>query len=116
MGKELYADINNKDLENPEELYEVIMALKKDIGIKLSKNQIESKYSVLIKRYPSLYSIMTSNKPYRMEILERMISSMKLIRRGLRTQEEMDKEIGFLLAQEYVYPNIDMSKESNSSS
>lgn len=81
------------------------------------KNGIEEKdlrktYKDWIELYPSLFKMVIEGGDY-IPILDRMIDAAKMVENGQYTQEAMDKTVGEELAKEYIYPNIDMSKELN---
>lgn len=105
------SDLKKHISRNPDELLRVVRLLRTDIRTNHPVQYLDKKYKKLKEAYPSLYKIVIEKEPCSMEILEKMISCMKLIKQGEKSQEDMDKEIGYCLAKEYVYPNIDMNKE-----
>lgn len=79
-----------------------------------SIKDIERMHPIFNNKYPRLFNMMMErydDKEF-MQILNKMIESMEQVHDGLYTQEEMDKKIGFDLARQFVYPNLDMTSET----
>lgn len=78
----------------------------------IDEAEIRGKFPDFHSTYPKLFKVVIENGNY-MDGLDRMIEAAKVVERGEISIEEMDKKVGFELAKEYIYPNIDMSKERN---
>lgn len=81
----------------------------------IGEDELKKSYKDFVELYPSLFKMIIENGEYTV-ILDRMIAAAKMIENGQSTQEDMDKTVGEELAKEYIYPNIDMSKETNHAS
>jgi hypothetical protein len=94
-----------------EEIEKIIGTIIQDKADGVDPNEMKSKYSEFIKLRPRLYNMITETNDYH-QILARMTGAVKLVQSGSVSQEEMDKTVGFELAKKYVYPVIDMDKET----
>lgn len=94
-----------------EKIEREIMKIVGDAGKGVDPETMRTKYSEFIKLRPRLYKMITETHDY-VETLNRMTQAVKLVENGTVSQEEMDKTVGFELAKVYVYPVIDMDKET----
>ena len=60
--------------------------------------------------HPRLYAMILENGNYDDE-LDAFLEAARTVEAGEVTQDEMDKTIGYKMAQKYVYPKLDMRKE-----
>lgn len=96
-----------------EAIKNAVFQIRRDRRNGLSRKELEERYENFNKNYPRLFTMIADNlqEDY-MDILNKMLASVEQVQDGLYTQEEMDKKIGFDLAKHFVYPNIDMSRET----
>jgi|GEM_PF-3873229 hypothetical protein len=95
----------------PDELLKTTHQIKSELRAKFPLSYFETKYKTLKEDYPYLFDMLLENSEHSMEILKKMIISLRLIQDGNRTVEEMDKIIGYELAKEFVYEKLDMTEE-----
>jgi glucose-6-phosphate dehydrogenase assembly protein OpcA len=97
---------------DPAKIMETVRKMRADLKAGHGNEYIDATYADLKESTPHIFDMVVENKPGSFEILERMVGAAMLVKTGKKTQDEMDKTVGFELAKEYVYPNIDMSKET----
>lgn len=88
-----------------------IKRMKYQVRNGVSTSSIEKDFSEFKTSYPKLYAMILEDGDYD-HILDALLEAADAVKSGETTQEEMDKTVGFKLAQKYVYPNIDMHKET----
>lgn len=80
---------------------------------------LKMQYSYINENIPTIFEmILTKDKAF-LPIFETMLENTKTIQDSndtKKTQEEQDKLVGEMLAEKYIYPNIDMTKENGKSS
>ena len=70
------------------------------------------KYEYLYSNTPTLFDMIKQNKEDFMPILKFMTESIKKINSGKETEEDEGVKMGEFLAEKYIYPHVDMSKEN----
>ena len=100
---------------DPTKIYSRVLLMKKEVEKGTSRSVLEARFSDLKEDSPRIFEMVLENSPGYFEILSRMVNAANQVRNGEVSQEEMDKKVGLELAKEYVYPHIDMSKETGSS-
>jgi hypothetical protein len=95
-----------------DDVKKTVIEISEHVKNGIAEDEIRSRYTDFHTSYPQLFKIVIENGNY-MEGLNRMIDAAKIVERGEVSIDEMDKKVGFELAKEYIYPNIDMSKEHN---
>ncbi len=95
-----------------DEVKKTVLEIASYVKNGIHETELRKSYSDFVKEYPSLFKMVIENGDY-MEILNRMIDAAKRVEAKEYTIEEMDKMVGFELAKEYIYPHIDMSKETH---
>jgi hypothetical protein len=98
---------------DPQKILENVNNISQDIQRGKSKKFLEDKYSEFKESSPSIFKMVLENPPGFMDGFQRMVEAAVLVKTGQVSQEEMDKKVGLELAKEFIYPNIDMSKEVN---
>lgn len=93
-----------------DEVKKTVMEISQHVKNGTNEDDLKKSYAQFVEQYPSLFKMVIENGNY-MEILNRMLDAAKRVEKGEYTVEEMDKIVGEELAKEYIYPNIDMSKE-----
>lgn len=70
-------------------------------------------YDYLKEFTPKLYDLILAKSDNFMEILNFMVKKLK---QEKLTEEKQSEDVGKFLAEQYIYPNIDMTKEPGGSS
>lgn len=89
-----------------------------DLAKKMSKDVASGSpyridYDYLKEFTPKLYDLILAKSDNFMEILDFMVKKLK---QEKLTEEKQSEDVGKFLAEQYIYPNIDMSKEPGCSS
>ena len=95
----------------PDELLKTVYAMRSDMRNKYPINNMDRKYNDFKQEYPHLYTMIIENSEHCIDIVKKMVHSLKLIDEGTRTREEMDKIVGEELAKTFIYEKLDMTKE-----
>lgn len=88
-----------------------IREIVKQIKSHVTEGKDLSKFSEFKEKYPKLFAMLVENGKYD-DMMNYMLESLEKVENGQVEREEMDKEVGGHLAKEYIYPNIDMTKET----
>src|SRR4029079_10214902 len=101
----------NKTVDTTKLLYEVVQ-MRQDIQSGRTDINYIDKYSYLYLGFPSLFQLIQNNRGDYMPVVMTMLDKAEKINKGLMTHESASKDIGETLAEKYIYPKIDMSKET----
>lgn len=74
-------------------------------------NFYEDKYPYLYKHAPTMFRMVYENDFDYMPIVTVMLDKHRRIQEGEITHEDASKDLGESLAEKFIYPNIDLSKE-----
>lgn len=77
----------------------------------MTKDQYKEKYSYLADNSPTLFDLVYKDETNYLSYLEYMLKNTNKVGRNELSQYDADVEIGKTLANDYIYPNIDMDKE-----
>ncbi len=94
-------------------LLDEIVAMRNDVkkGYLLD-DQYKLLYKFTYENTPTLFRMVLKNDSNYMTVLNTLIKNVKKIETNEISQEDADVIIGQELADKYIYPNIDMSKET----
>lgn len=96
---------------NSKDLKAIIRRMQYQVRNNFSEKNIEIHFADFKISHPKLYGMILENGDYD-DMLDSLIGAADAVKNGEVTQEKMDEVIGFKLAQQYVYPNLDMHKET----
>ena len=77
----------------------------------ITKDQYKEKYNYLSEKAPTLFDMVYKDEGPYLEQLNFMLINANKIKKNEVSQYDADVKVGQKLADEYIYPNIDMSKE-----
>jgi hypothetical protein len=94
-----------------EELRKTIKEVAEYVKNGIDEGDLRKYYPDFCIQYPTLFKMIIQNGDHS-NILDRMLDAAKIVESGESTIEDMDKEVGLELAKKYIYPHIDMTKET----
>jgi hypothetical protein len=93
--------------------YELIERLAKDMIVDIKNGEgYSSKYDYIKENTPKIYDMLVEDGEKSLKPLMFMLSKMKEIKKGSETQNSSSEKVGEYLAQKYIYPVIDTTKEN----
>ena len=92
------------------EVTNIITRMKHEVRRGVPRENVEKKFADFKSTHPRLYAMILENGNYDDE-LDAFLEAARTVEAGGVTQDEMDKTIGYKMAQKYVYPKLDMRKE-----
>lgn len=90
-----------------------VLDMRKDLenNLVLTKDKYKEKYNYMSGKTPTLFEIVYKNEGNYLEYLNFMINNAHKLQRNEVNQYDADVTVGTKLAKDFVYSNIDMSKE-----
>ena len=74
--------------------------------------QYDTKYDYLKEMVPTIYDMILAKTENFIPTLLFMIEKMREVKENKETCEAQSEKVGKFLAEKFIYPNIDMSKEN----
>ena len=93
-----------------QEVTNIITRMKYEVRSGMSKEIVEKNFADFKSSHPRLYAMILEDGNYDNE-LDAFLEAARSVESGEVAQDEMDKTIGYKMAQKYIYPKLDMRKE-----
>jgi hypothetical protein len=84
-----------------------------DLNNELSRDYYVNKYNILAENTPQLFDLIHTNDIDYLPMVEYFLDNIKRIEDNEESKESVDLKIGEKLAEQYLYPYVDVSKEDD---
>lgn len=100
---------------NTDKVLSDVLGMREDIqnNLDFTKNQYIQLYPYLYENVPTLFELVYKNEIDYLPMLECLLENALKVKNNVKSQYDIDVDVGQVLAEKYIHPNIDMEKEKN---
>lgn len=107
-------EVMNDKIKNTktDKMWRQVCEIREKINDGVSPKFVQQEYSWLFEEYPTIFKL-AINSDLELDKLRFMLDKVKSIQKGNVSTYGASGEVGTILAKEFVYPKLDMTKENN---